>query len=211
MPLLHHVVEGSGPAVLLLHAGVADLRMWDAQVRELSHDHLTVRCDLNGFGGSPVRPGSSACDAEDVLALLDQLGVGDFSLVAASYGGHVGLQVATPAATRVGRMVLLAPLAELLEPDEELRAVWGHEERLLETGDVVAATELNVRTWLGPDADDATRDLAFFRATARALTDRLPAARLVELAWAAHLPSLERPEETGRLVRSELTADRPPR
>ena len=258
MPLLHHVVEGSGPAVLLLHAGVADLRMWDAQVRELSHDHLTVRCDLNGFGGSPVRPGSSGCDAEDVLALLDQLGVGDFSLVAASYGGHVGLQVATAAATRVGRMVLLAPLAELLEPDEALRAVWGHEERLLETGDVVAAVDLSVRTWLGPDADDGMRDLlrvmqhdalvhqlghqlaagevehrelpvvlerltmpttvvsglrdlAFFVATARALAGRLPAARLVELAWAAHLPSLERPEETGRLVRSELTADWPRR
>jgi 3-oxoadipate enol-lactonase len=55
------------------------------------------------------------------------------------------------------------------------------------------------------------RDLAFFVATARALADRLPAARLVELAWAAHLPSLERPEETGRLVRSELTADWPRR
>jgi pimeloyl-ACP methyl ester carboxylesterase len=50
------------------------------------------------------------------------------------------------------------------------------------------------------------RDLGFFVATARALAGRLPAARLVELAWAAHLPSLERPEEASRLVRSALSA-----
>jgi 3-oxoadipate enol-lactonase len=32
------------------------------------------------------------------------------------------------------------------------------EARLLAAGDLDVATELNVRTWLGPDADDATRD-----------------------------------------------------
>ena len=48
------------------------------------------------------------------------------------------------------------------------------------------------------------QDLAFFVDTARALADRLPAARLVELAWAGHLPSLERPAETSRLVRRAL-------
>ena len=246
MPLLHHVVEGTGPVVVLLHAGVADLRMWDAQVRELSRDHRTVRCDLGGFGGSAAAP--SACDAEDVLALLDHLGVQAFSLVAASYGGHVGLQVATAAAERVDRLVLIAPLAELLDPDEELRAFWAEEERLLDAGDLDAATDLNVRTWLGPDAHNdmrellremqhdalvaqvaagdvehrelpvqldrltmpttvvtGLRDLTFFVDTARALADRLPASRLVELAWAAHLPSLERPAETGRLVRRALS------
>ena len=249
MPPLNHVVEGTGPAVLLLHAGVADLRMWDAHVRELGRDHLTVRCDLNGFGGSPLEPGSSRCDAEDVLALLDHLGVGDFSLVAASYSGHVALQVATAAGSRVSRMVLIAPLAELLDPDDELRQVWAEEERLLDAGDLEGATDLNVRTWLGPEAGDdmrdllrvmqhdalvqqaaagevedrelpvvlerltmpttvvtGLRDLAFFVGTARALVDRLPTARLVELAWAAHLPSLERPEETSRLVRTALSA-----
>lgn len=47
-------------------------------------------------------------------------------------------------------------------------------------------------------------DLAWFGAVARMLADRLPAARLVELAWAGHLPSLERPDETAALVRAAL-------
>ena len=79
MPTLHHRAEGSGPTVVLLHAGVADLRMWDAQVALLvDQGFRTVRCDLRGFGESALEPGSSYADAEDVLALLDELGVTDF-------------------------------------------------------------------------------------------------------------------------------------
>ena len=47
-------------------------------------------------------------------------------------------------------------------------------------------------------------DLPFFRATARALADGLPHADLVELDWARHLPSLERPAQTARLVAAAL-------
>jgi pimeloyl-ACP methyl ester carboxylesterase len=247
MAMLHHLVEGSGPAVVLLHAGVADLRMWDAQVDELLPGRRVVRCDLRGYGQTPLEPEASYSDAEDVLALLTELGVHRFCLVGASYGGYVALQVASAAPDRTERLVLLNAAADLVEPDEPLREFWRQESALLEAGDLDAATELNLATWLGPDASDDDRtlarrmqrrafelqvaagdvddrelavdlarmtapttvvtgslDLPFFRATARALAERLPHATLVELPWAAHLPSLERPVETARLVRSGL-------
>jgi pimeloyl-ACP methyl ester carboxylesterase len=247
MTNLHHRVEGSGPAVVLLHAGVADLRMWDAQVSELVPGHSVVRCDLRGYGHTPLEPGASYSDAEDVLALLDELGLERFALVGASYGGYVALQISSAAPERVERLVLLAPPAELEEPDDALRAFWREEGGLAEAGDLDGATELNVETWLGPDATDDARalvrrmqrgifelqeaagevdnrelpvdltritapatvvvgehDFAFFRATARALATGLPQADLVELAWAGHLPSLERPLETAHLVRASL-------
>ncbi len=247
MAVLHHLVEGSGPAVVLVHAGVADLRMWDALAGDLARRHTVVRCDLRGYGGTPVSAGASYSDAEDVLALVDELDVGAFALVGASYGGHVAVQVATAAPERVTRLLLLAPAGDLATPDEGLRELWAEEARLLEAGDVDAAAELNVAGFLGPDADDATRDrlrtmqrealarqLAagefdnhempvafesltmpstvvvgahdrpFFLQTARALADRLPACRLVELPWAGHLPVLERPEEAALLVRGVL-------
>jgi 3-oxoadipate enol-lactonase len=246
METLNHRVEGTGPAVVLLHAGVADLRMWDAQATALARTHTVVRCDLRGFGGSAPTP--SSCDAEEVLALLDHLEVREFSLVGASYGGYVALQVASAAPERVRRLVLLCPLAELVEPDEQLRALWAEEGRLLDAGDLDGATELNVQAWLGPEADDEARDLVrrmqrdaldqqvaageadsrelpvtlegltmpttvvsgaldqpFFVATARELAARLPDASLVELEWAGHLPLLERPDETTRLVVEALS------
>lgn len=248
MTTLHHVVEGSGPVVVLLHAGVADLRMWDVQVDALLPGHRVLRCDLPGFGGTPVEPGVEACDAEDVLALLGELGVEEFALVGASYGGYVALQVACAVPERVQRLVLLDTAADLVEPDESLRGVWQQEQSLVEDGDLEGATDLMVSTWLGPDADadhrallrdmqrrafdlqvaagddvsnrelsvDLARitapatvvvgllDFSFFRATARALAEGLPNADLVELPWAGHLPSLERPAETARLVATAL-------
>jgi 3-oxoadipate enol-lactonase len=245
---LHHRVAGSGPFVVLLHAGVADLRMWDVQVDALAPGHTVVRCDLPGYGGTPVEPGADVCDAEDVLALLDELRVDRFALVGASSGGYVALQVASAVPDRVERLVLLDAAAGLVEPDGPLREIWRQEEALVEGGDLAGATDLMVRVWLGPDADEHHRallrdmqrrafdlqvaagddvvsrdlpvdlaritapatvvvgglDLAFFRDTARVLADGLAHAALVELPWAGHLPSLERPAETARLVATAL-------
>ena len=118
-----------------------------------------VRCDLRGFGGSPLAPGASYSDAEDVLALLEELGIGRFALVGASYGGYVALQVASAEPDRVERLVLLASAADLLEPDEGMRGLWQEEGVSSRRGTWPAATELNVRTWLGPEADDEAREL----------------------------------------------------
>ncbi|MGH3329941.1 MAG: alpha/beta fold hydrolase [Nocardioidaceae bacterium] len=248
MKTLNHQVLGAGPAILLLHAGVADMRMWDAQMAELSRGRMVVRCDLRGFGGSTLTPGASYSDAEDVLALLEELGIEAFSVVAASYGAYVALQIASAAPHRVERLVLLSPLAEVVDPDDSLRTFWAEEERLVDAGDLDSATELNVRTWLGPDADGSTRELVrrmqrdalvqqvaagevenrelevalerltmpigifaggddqtFFVETARELARQLPDAHLVELPWAGHLPSLERPAETTRLILDSLS------
>lgn len=190
MLTLNHRVEGTGPAVVLLHAGVADLRMWDAQVAELRREHRAVRCDLRGFGGSPLAPGTSYSDPEDVLALLEHLDVGQFSLVAASYGGHVALQVASAVPHRVERLVLLSSVAELVEPDDSLRALWKEEGRLVEAGDLDEATELNVRAWLGPDADDETRDLV----------RRMQYDALVQQVAAGEVDNRELPVELDRLT-----------
>ncbi len=241
---LHHLVDGDGPVVVLLHAGVADLRMWDAQAAALSQTRRVVRCDLRGFGQTPVAAGDEWVDADDVLALLAGLGVDRFDLVGASYGGGVALQVAAAAPGRVQRMVLIAPAADVLEEaTDDLRAFGREEDRLLEAGDVDGATELNVTTWLGPDASVDARDLVrtmqrnaferqlavgdtqsgehevtpedlpmpvsvvvgahdldFFVATAHELVRRLPDGHLVELPWAGHLPTLERPDEATALL-----------
>lgn len=156
---LHHLVQGSGLSVVLLHAGVADLRMWDHQAAALARDHQVVRCDLRGYGRTPLAAGTSYSDAEDVLALLDELGIHRFALVGASHGGGVALQVASAVPDRVTRLVLLDAAAGVAEKTDAIRSVWAEEERLVTAGDVDGATELMVRTWLGPDADESAREL----------------------------------------------------
>jgi pimeloyl-ACP methyl ester carboxylesterase len=157
---IHHVVEGDGPTVVLLHAGVADLRMWNRPTAALvASGRRVVRCDLRGYGATPLEPGASYSDAEDVLALVQDLGLTSFALVGASYGGYVAQQVASAVPERVARLVLICAAGDLCEPDVALRAFWRDEGQLLDAGDIGGATELNVTTWLGPDADDEARIL----------------------------------------------------
>ncbi|MFE2428967.1 alpha/beta fold hydrolase [Streptomyces sp. NPDC059373] len=155
---LSHEVAGDGPVVVLLHSGVCDRRMWDAQWPGLlDGGYRLVRCDFRGFGGTPVadRPHS---DAEDVVELLDALGVGQAVLVGSSYGGRVALEIAARRPERVSAMALLCSGRPGHEPTAELRAFGEREDALIEAGDIAGAVELNVDTWLGPDADEAARD-----------------------------------------------------
>lgn len=61
-----------GPAVVLVHAGIADARMWDDQWSWLAAEHQVVRYDLLGFGHSARSVGPFAHD-HDLLALMDAL------------------------------------------------------------------------------------------------------------------------------------------
>jgi pimeloyl-ACP methyl ester carboxylesterase len=156
--LLSHDVRGSGPTVLLLHAGVADRRMWAPLVDALAPTFRVVSPDLRGFGQTPLPPGPYS-DADDLDALLAHLGIVRTAVVGSSYGGRVALELATTHPSRVSSLVLLNPAYRGIEPTGAAAAAGEEEDRLLEAGDVDGAVEHNVRTWLGPDAGDEAREL----------------------------------------------------
>ncbi|MER7080812.1 Pimeloyl-ACP methyl ester carboxylesterase [Saccharopolyspora kobensis] len=155
---LAHDVAGDGAALVLLHAGVCDRRMWDGQRPALiDAGYRVVRCDLRGFGATPAadRPYN---DADDVLALLDDLGIAQAAFVGASFGGHVALEIAARRPERVGALALLCAAMPGHEPSAELTALGEREEALLEEGDLDGATELMVESWLGPEAGEPARE-----------------------------------------------------
>lgn len=156
--MLSHEVDGSGPTVLLLHSGVGDRRQWDPQWAALTRRFTVARADLRGFGDTPLDAGAFS-NAADVAELIDHLGWADTALVGSSYGGQVAMATAVTRPDLVRRLVLLCPALEGLAPTADADAFASEEERLLGTGDVDGAVELNIRTWLGPRATDTVRDL----------------------------------------------------
>jgi pimeloyl-ACP methyl ester carboxylesterase len=158
--ILHHLREGAGPAVVLLHSTATDGRQWQPQVQELRRDYTVVAPDLRGYGRSPLTSGSFS-HAGDVVRLLDHLEIERCAVVGSSGGGGVALQVASSVPHRVSSLILLCAAADGVEPTAELRAFAGQEMALLQEGDVAAATELNASMWLQPDA--AAPDVALFR------------------------------------------------
>jgi pimeloyl-ACP methyl ester carboxylesterase len=164
MPLtdLHFESAGEGPAVVLLHSGVTDLRQWDPQWDELSARYQVVRCDRRGWGRSPLpNPSESASysDAGDIVRLLDELGIEQAALVGSSAGGLIAQQIASAWPDRVSRLVLLCADTDGVEPTASIRSFAEREDRYLEDGAVDEAVELNVTTFLGPDATAQMRDL----------------------------------------------------
>ncbi|MCG5214772.1 alpha/beta fold hydrolase [Streptosporangium sp. KLBMP 9127] len=143
--------------VVLLHSGAADARMWDPQWGPLTERFRVIRPDFRGYGRTPYAADEPYSDPGDVADLLAALGLRQVTLVGASYGGRVALELATSHPDLVSALVLL-DAGGGLPPTPDLRAFGAEEDRLLSEGDVEGAVELNVRTWLGPEADEQTRE-----------------------------------------------------
>src|ERR1700683_2258584 len=89
---LAYDVTGTGPAVIMLHSTVCDRRMWDPQWPVLAEaGYRVMRCDFRGFGSTPVPQGPHN-DADDVLDVAGEPGLGPIALVGSSYGGKVALE-----------------------------------------------------------------------------------------------------------------------
>ena len=99
--------DRGAPAMVLLHALGEQASDWDELVPVFARSFRVVAVDLRGHGSSDW-PGaySSELMRDDVLALLDVLGLDRVVLVGHSLGGLVGYLVAAAAPARVHRLVV---------------------------------------------------------------------------------------------------------
>jgi 3-oxoadipate enol-lactonase len=107
---LYYETDGhiSSPALLLLHAGIANLRMWDPQIKALAADHFVIRFDARGYGQTQMQSQDvSFSDRSDAIAVLDHLGTARATLVGASRGGAIAIDLALEHPDRVRGLVTI--------------------------------------------------------------------------------------------------------
>lgn len=123
-PALYYEESGRGPAVVLIHGGQLDRRMWDTQFRDYARSYRVIRYDVRGYGRSQ-RPTQPYSDTKDLLSLLDALGVRRAHLVGLSLGGRIALDFVVAHPDRVASLVLAGPgLGGFPDsPEEEKRFV----------------------------------------------------------------------------------------
>jgi pimeloyl-ACP methyl ester carboxylesterase len=143
---LYYEAKGSGPAVVLIHGGQLDRRMWDGQFDTLARAHRVIRYDVRGFGRSPPGPGADFRSYEDLGALLDSLGVARTSIVGLSLGGRIAVDFALAHPARVERLVLLAPGLSGFPWSQQDSAWSAAMERAVRARDTVAVTDLWLRS-----------------------------------------------------------------
>jgi 3-oxoadipate enol-lactonase len=141
---------GSGPPLLLVHAGVADRRMWDDVWPALTSQFRVVRPDLRGYGDTPLPDGPFVYGA-DLVALLSELGIDRTHVIGVSMGGQIVIDVALSHPELVDRMILVAPGLGGWEFGPEIKARWEEEAAAFNAGDLDRAAWINVEMWLdGP-------------------------------------------------------------
>lgn len=107
---MHYMDQGTGPAVVLLHASFMHMRTWDSLAAALSDNHRVIRMDvLNAGLTGPEPDGNYSFDRnlELVHELTVNLGIDEFAVVSTSSGGIVGFNYAAQYPERVTRLVLI--------------------------------------------------------------------------------------------------------
>lgn len=107
-PPLHIESRGRGPAIVFIHGGLLDSRIWDAELAFFSGQYLAVRYDLRGSGKSP-KAKEKYSHVEDLANVLDSVGADSAHLVGLSFGGRIAIDFALTYPERTRSLVLLAP------------------------------------------------------------------------------------------------------
>ena len=171
--------------VVLIHAGIADSRMWNfttrsAQFPTLAEVFTVASYDLRGFGRTPplaeplpgaeprgAAPPTTFAHHEDLAALLRHLGLGRVALVGCSQGSRVALDFALAYPERVDRLVLASPTISGWRYDGPPPPQAAELDAADAAGDLDRVNELEMQIWVdGPhrrpdEVDPGVRALAW--------------------------------------------------
>jgi len=105
---LHFIEKGAGQPLVLLHGFPLDLRMWTAQIDDLSSRWRVIAPDFRGFGRSPISGSFTVPSlAEDIHEFLQSIGALPCVLAGLSMGGYVAMNYARQFAAELRGLILV--------------------------------------------------------------------------------------------------------
>lgn len=120
---IHYRDEGSGPAILLLHANFSSLLGWDPWADELKDKYRVLRFDFTAFGLTGPDASGDYSNARTLVLterFADALGLKRFVIGGASWGGGIAIRYAAKHPDRVEKLILLNP--SIIEGQASTRA-----------------------------------------------------------------------------------------
>ncbi len=134
----------------MLHAAIADSRMWLPQMEEFAKQFDVVCPDTRGFGDSELPP-IRWSPVGDVIGLLDELALKPAHIIGCSMGGRTAIDMALDHPARVSKLVLVGPGVGGANFSKKYPEVFAEVKAAEEAKDFEALNEAEARLWLdGP-------------------------------------------------------------
>src|SRR2546423_12240146 len=83
---LYYELAGTGEPLVLIHAGIADRRMWGDQFQTFAQHYQVIRYDTRGYGNSTLGAGDYT-RTQHLYGLLQAIGIEQTILLGRSQGG----------------------------------------------------------------------------------------------------------------------------
>ncbi|MBF7020827.1 alpha/beta fold hydrolase [Staphylococcus kloosii] len=144
---IYFELKGNGESLLLLHAGIADSRMWDNEFNLLSERYRVVRIDLPRFGSSEFT-GENYSYSNIINEILTYLNIHRTHILAASFGGKIAIDFYLENPEKCLSLALLSPALSGWNGSLFLQEYENEEEKLLTEGKINETAKFNYKTWI---------------------------------------------------------------
>jgi pimeloyl-ACP methyl ester carboxylesterase len=126
--MTHENAPGAGlaePAIVMVHGDFGDgFETWGACCAQIGQRYRTIAVDRPGLGTALPQDArfTVTSEAEDLLRIVDEMGLASFHLAGHSYGGLIALEMAARQPERVRSLHLIEPpLLDLLPERDDVR------------------------------------------------------------------------------------------
>ncbi len=156
---LYYEIAGEGPPLVLVHAGIADGRMWDEQFQEFAKHYRVLRYDRRGFGKTAMVAGAYS-HHQDLYELLKALQIEQAILVGCSQGAKTVVDFTLEHPEMTDALVLVAPALSGFAYTGDMPRQAEQIDLAEEAGDIAQVNELELQIWVDgpyrtPDQVDA--------------------------------------------------------
>jgi pimeloyl-ACP methyl ester carboxylesterase len=226
--------DTKAPPLIFLHGGMGNSENWGNQVGAFAGRYRVILIDSRGHGRSSrdARPFGYDLMADDVIALMDQLGVRKASIVGWSDGGNIGLSIALRYPERLDRLFAFGANSDpsgVMPPDDKNPVFALLMPRLAEEYRRLSPTPDNFETfsaeighmwatqprWTEADLArignrvaiaDGDHEEMVFRAHTEQMARHIPGAQLIRLREVSHFAPFQDPAQFNEAVANFLEA-----
>jgi len=153
-PSFFYEIVGEGHPLVLVHAGIADQRMWDDQIDAFAQRYQVIRYDMRGYGKTAMVAGPFS-HHHDLYNLLKFLDIKKAYLVGSSIGGSTIIDFALEHPEMVAALIPVASTPSGYEfgenddvaPDDEAAKLQAEHEAAIQRGDITKAAEIEATYW----------------------------------------------------------------